>query len=142
MRSLLSSPEFLAPATARAKVKTPFEFLVSALRATDATVTTARPLVRTMQDLGMPLYQCQPPTGYKDTAEAWASTGAIVNRMNVAQALGAGRLAGTSVDLGAQTALDLLVPGLSEATQATIARGKDPAGRLTLTLGAPEFQRR
>jgi uncharacterized protein (DUF1800 family) len=142
MRSLLSSPEFLAPATARAKVKTPFEFLVSALRATDATVTNARPLVRTMQDLGMPLYQCQPPTGYKDTAEAWASTGAIVNRMNVAQALGAGRLGGTSVDLAEQTALDGLVPGLSEATRTTIARGNDAAGRLTLTLGSPEFQRR
>ena len=47
-----------------------------------------------------------------------------------------------SVDLAAQTALDALVPGLSEATRATIARGPDAAGRLTLTLGSPEFQRR
>ena len=43
-----------------------------------------RPLVRTLQQLGMPLYQCQPPTGYKDTADAWVNTGALVARMNVA----------------------------------------------------------
>ena len=35
----------------------------------------------------MPLYQCQPPTGYKDTADAWVNTGALVARMNFAQTL-------------------------------------------------------
>ena len=39
--------------------------------------TDARPLVRSLQELGMPLYQCQPPTGYKDTADAWINTGAL-----------------------------------------------------------------
>ena len=143
MRTLLLSPEFLAPETTRAKVKTPFEFLVSALRATGATVSSARPLVRTMQDLGMPLYQCQPPTGYKDTAEAWASTGALVNRMNVAQALGAGQLAGTTINTAeTHTALGALLPGLSDTTRATMARATNEAERLALTLGSPEFQRR
>ena len=78
MRTLLTSPEFLAPDAYRAKVKTPFEFIVSAVRATGADVTDARPLVRALQELGMPLYQCQPPTGYKDTADAWVNTGALV----------------------------------------------------------------
>ena len=32
----------------------------------------------------MPLYSCQPPTGYKDTADAWVNTGALVGRMNFA----------------------------------------------------------
>ena len=45
------------------------------------------PLVRALQQLGMPLYMCQPPTGYKDTADAWVNTGALVNRMNFALAL-------------------------------------------------------
>ena len=143
MRTLLLSPEFLAPETARAKVKTPFEFLVSALRATAASVSSARPLIRTMQDLGMPLYQCQPPTGYKDTAEAWASTGALVNRMNVAQALGTGQLAGTTVNTAeTHTTLGALLPGLSDTTRATMARAANEAERLALTLGSPEFQRR
>ena len=67
MRTILTSPEFFAPTAYRAKVKTPFEFVVSALRATGADVADALPLVRAMRELGMPLYFCQPPTGYTDT---------------------------------------------------------------------------
>ena len=67
MRTILTSPEFFAPEAYRAKVKTPFEFVVSALRATGADVQQPLPLERTLQQLGMPLYFCQPPTGYKDT---------------------------------------------------------------------------
>ncbi len=40
--------------------------------------------MRALQQLGMPLYMCQPPTGYKDTADAWVNTGALVGRMNFA----------------------------------------------------------
>jgi uncharacterized protein (DUF1800 family) len=87
MRTILTSSEFLSADAYNAKVKTPFEFVVSALRATDADVRDARPFVRTLQELGMPLYQCQPPTGYKDTADAWINTGALVARMNVALTL-------------------------------------------------------
>ena len=92
MRTLLTSPEFLSPDAYRAKVKTPFEFVVSAVRATDADVQDATPLVRAMQQLGMPLYMCQPPTGYKDTADAWVNTGALVNRMNFALQLAGNKL--------------------------------------------------
>ena len=56
MRTILTSPEFLSPDAYRAKVKTPFEFVVSAVRATGAEVQDATPLVRAMQQLGMPLY--------------------------------------------------------------------------------------
>src|SRR5262249_9072061 len=97
MRTLLTSPEFLSSASSRAKVKTPFEFIVSAVRGTGADVEDARPLARASQQLGMPLYQCQPPTGYKDTADAWTNTGALVNRMNVALALARNNLPGVRV---------------------------------------------
>ncbi len=73
MRTILTSPEFLGPEAYRAKVKSPFEFIVSAMRATGADVQSATPLVRALQQLGMPLYACQPPTGYKDTADAWVT---------------------------------------------------------------------
>jgi uncharacterized protein (DUF1800 family) len=89
-RTILLSPEFLSPDAFSAKAKTPFEFLISALRTTDTDVQDATPFVRTLQELGMPLYQCQPPTGYKDTADAWINTGALVSRMNVAVRLAAG----------------------------------------------------
>ena len=94
MRTILTSPEFLSPDAYRAKVKTPFEFVVSAVRATGADVQDAMPLVRSMQQLGMPLYMCQPPTGYKDTADAWVNTGALVNRMNFALQLAGNNLRG------------------------------------------------
>jgi uncharacterized protein (DUF1800 family) len=85
MRTILTSHEFLS-AIDEPKMKTPLEFVVSAVRALDADVEP-RTLVRALQQLGMPLYQCQPPTGYKDTADAWINTGALVARMNVASRL-------------------------------------------------------
>ena len=90
VRTILTSREFLAADAIDAKARTPFEFVVAALRATGADVPDARPFVRTLQQLGMPLYQCQPPTGYKDTADAWINTGALVARMNVATRLADG----------------------------------------------------
>src|SRR5262249_46314635 len=81
-RTILTSPEFLAAEAYRAKVKTPFEFIVSAVRATGADVVDAMPLAQAVRQLGMPLYMCQPPTGYADRAEAWVNTGGLLNRMN------------------------------------------------------------
>jgi uncharacterized protein (DUF1800 family) len=140
-RTILTSPEFLAPEAYRAKVKTPFEFVVSAARAVGADVQEALPLVRQLQQLGMPLYQCQPPTGYKDTADAWVNTGALVSRMNFALTLAGNKLRGISV-ASLPTADQILAGDLSETTRATIAKATDPPQVAALTLGAPEFQRR
>jgi uncharacterized protein (DUF1800 family) len=141
MTLLLTSPEFLSPEVYRAKVKSPLEFLVSAIRATGADVDDARPLVRSLQQLGMPLYQCQPPTGYQDTAEAWVNTGALVNRMNEALALASGYLAG--VVMTNTPAPDAVLYGnVSDATRATIAKAPTAPQALALAVGSPEFQRR
>jgi uncharacterized protein (DUF1800 family) len=144
-RAVLTSPEFLSSASYRVKVKTPFEFVASALRATGASVEDARPLIRELQQLGMPLYMCQPPTGYKDTGDAWVNTGALVSRMNLALRLANGQLRGTSV-AGLQSPADSLEPllggGWSDTTRATIAKAIDAPQMTALTLGAPEFQRR
>ena len=139
VRTILTSPEFLSPDAYRAKVKTPFEFVVSALRATGADVQDARPLVREVQTLGMPLYMCQPPTGYKDTGDAWVNTGALVSRMNLALRLASGQVKGATVD----RSIDVRLSGeVSEMTRATIAKATDAPKMMALTLGAPEFQRR
>ena len=76
----------------RAKIKNPFEFVVSAVRATGLDISNALPLVQSLRDLGMPLYGCQPPTGYADRADAWVNSGALLNRMNFAVALTSGRM--------------------------------------------------
>jgi len=115
MRTLLTAPEFFAGDSYHAKIKTPFEFVVSAVRATDAEVHDARLLARQVADLGEPLYQCQPPTGYKDTADAWVNTGALVGRMNFGLALAGNKLRGVVVS------------------------NAQPDG---VELGKPEFQRR
>jgi uncharacterized protein (DUF1800 family) len=142
MTVLLTSPEFLSPDTDRAKVKNPFEFIVSSLRATNAEVQDARPLVRVLQQqLGMPLYQCQPPTGYKDTADTWVNTGALVTRMNVALTLANGRMQG--VTLPSSVSAERVIAGpVSESTRTTIAKAQAPPQALALALGSPEFQRR
>ncbi|MFN7982560.1 MAG: DUF1800 domain-containing protein [Vicinamibacterales bacterium] len=141
MRTLLTSREFLSKDIERVKVKNPFEFVVSSLRATGADVNNALPTVRAIGQLGMPLYQCQPPTGYKDSADTWVNTGALVNRMNVALTLASGRLPG--VKLSAPPSADsILGLALSESTRSTMARATTNEQSLALALGSPEFQRR
>jgi uncharacterized protein (DUF1800 family) len=97
VRTLVTSPEFFAPESYGAKVKTPFEFVVSALRATAADVSSGMRLARALTEMGMPLYLCQPPTGYDETAEAWISSGSLVNRINFAIELASNRMRGVRV---------------------------------------------
>jgi uncharacterized protein (DUF1800 family) len=68
------------------------------VRATGADVSDATPLVGALQQFGMPLYACQPPTGYRDSADAWVNTGAFVSRMNLALALSNNRMRGVTID--------------------------------------------
>jgi uncharacterized protein (DUF1800 family) len=89
-RAIITSEEFYADDHRAAKVKTPFEFVVSAARATGATIVNPQPMVQALRELGMPLYGCQPPTGYSMTADAWVNTGALLNRMNFALQLVSG----------------------------------------------------
>ena len=147
MRTILLSQEFLSPDAYRAKLKTPVEFMASALRATAADVQDATPLVRSLQQFGMPLYMCQPPTGYKDSADAWVNTGALVARMNFALQLAGNRLNGVVVELpqpvDAAMLLDSMLGGdASDATRSTIAKATMPGQMVALTLGSPEFQRK
>ena len=98
LRTMFDSPEFWSHEVYRTKVKTPLEFVASALRATDADVTNAVPLVQSLGRLGMPLYGMQTPNGYSWMSEPWVSTGALVSRMNFALVLSAGKLPGTRPD--------------------------------------------
>jgi uncharacterized protein (DUF1800 family) len=98
LRTMFRSPEFWAAGAYRAKLKTPLEFVVSAVRASSGDVQNAQPLVGQLDRMGMKLYGMQPPTGYSMKAEAWVNSSALLNRMNFALMLGAGRQPGTSVD--------------------------------------------
>jgi uncharacterized protein (DUF1800 family) len=98
LRTMFESPEFWAPAAERSKVKTPEEFVVSAVRASGATVGSAQGLVQALDKLGMPLYGMQTPNGYSWMSEPWVSTGALVSRMNFALVLCGDKLPGVRTD--------------------------------------------
>jgi uncharacterized protein (DUF1800 family) len=167
LSTLFHSPEFWANTSYRAKVKTPLEFVASSVRATGAEVTDALPLARQLNNMGMPLYGAQPPTGYSMKAETWVSSSALLNRMNFALALTAGKVRGVQVDAAqltgssppdASSALTtmeakLLASDVSKQTHESIvqqtqstdkAANKSPNASTTagLLLGSPEFQRR
>jgi hypothetical protein len=101
LRTIVAAPEFWSPDARRAKIKKPFEYVASAVRAVGGRVETqgGHALARAAAEIGEPLYDAQPPTGHPDRAEAWVNAGALLARMNFALALTQGRLVGVSVDL-------------------------------------------
>ncbi len=101
VRTMIYSPEFWSREAYRAKVKTPFELVVSSVRALGTDVDTPLPLVRWVGRIGEPLYQCQPPTGYSDKAETWVNTGALLNRLNFSLALAGNKVRGSRSDVTA-----------------------------------------
>jgi uncharacterized protein (DUF1800 family) len=110
MHTMIYSPEFWSRETYRAKIKTPFELVVSATRALGTDVDMPQPLVGWVGRIGEPIYQCQPPTGYADKADAWVNTGALLNRLNFSLALAGNKMRGSRTDvaalLGVETSSD------------------------------------
>jgi uncharacterized protein (DUF1800 family) len=99
LRAIFYSPEFNSADARRAKIKTPFELAVSAIRTLGAE-TDARPaLVQWISKMGEPLYGYIAPTGYPDVASYWVNTGALLERLNFSLALVSNRIPGTRVDL-------------------------------------------
>lgn len=166
-RALFTSPELYDARVRGTKVKTPLEFVASALRASGADVGPSRGVLQALRQLGQVPYLSSPPTGYPTTSAEWTNSGAMLNRMNFALALAAGRIDGVTMDA------DRFRPALREpATQprvAALARALMPAGgdprllatiaadvdrqaqgdgtaagarALGLLLGSPDFQRR
>jgi uncharacterized protein (DUF1800 family) len=168
VRAIVGSPEFFDPAFYRAKTKTPFEYVVSAIRAVGAETDGGPAVSRRIAEEGEPLYLCAPPTGYKDRSGDWIGTGSLLARLNLATTLAADGLPGTRADLTA-----ILTPAarkdprqaLAELRQALFAGDlspdrersieecllerapeNGPAGErrvrevLGLLLGSPEFQ--
>jgi hypothetical protein len=162
LTAIFHGPDFWAQAFQSAKIKTPLAFVASALRASGALPDTTFRLGQVVARLGEPLYQHVAPDGYPETQEDWVNSGALLDRMNVAVGLAAGKLPGATVDL------DRLVPPQpsNEALVETVNRQllggamsthtrqvileqikdlSDPVAARTfavgLALGGPDFQR-
>jgi uncharacterized protein (DUF1800 family) len=100
LRTLFNSPEFWSQNAYRAKVKTPEEFVLSAVRATGGEVERPAIVLDAMNRLGMPFYGCQTPNGYSWAAGPWVNSGDLLMRINLALALSNHKL-GTIADLDA-----------------------------------------
>jgi uncharacterized protein (DUF1800 family) len=101
MRSMIGSPEFWSEAFSTAgKPKTPFEYVVSSIRAVGGEVTSAvRGITGYLSQMGQPLYQCIPPTGYSDLGSEWLNPSSQIYRMNFALDLAQGLVNGVSVNM-------------------------------------------
>lgn len=162
VRAIVRSPDFWAPQAVRAKVKTPLEFVVSAVRAVGGVPDTTPELALVVGRLGQPMYLEPSPAGYPESQEEWVNSGALLHRMNAAVALAAGRLPGVTVSLDgvlpetrqpdtliAAVNNRLLGGILTSTTKAVLrdqlggVRNPETARSLVvgLALGGPEFQR-
>ncbi|MGH7915173.1 MAG: DUF1800 family protein, partial [Candidatus Binataceae bacterium] len=91
--TLFLSPEFWDERYFGAKFKTPYGYIISAVRVTGAPeITNYRPLFGTMTLLGMAPYAHETPDGYANTREAWLNPDAMMARLSFATALGQGHL--------------------------------------------------
>ena len=106
LATMVNSPEFFTSLTYRSKLKTPQDFVLSAVRAAGSQVDNAAGLETAIADLGMPVYGMQTPQGYSMKAEAWNSTTQLVNRMNFAMALATDRVAGVHTDASSLLGFD------------------------------------
>jgi uncharacterized protein (DUF1800 family) len=146
-KALFGSAEFWAEAFGTGKPKTGFEFVISAVRAAGGEVQNPRLVRIAIQDSGMPLYACNPPTGYSNRGADWLNPSAQLYRMNFALDLAAGAVAGVSADIrglvrsgggdpesppSAAEAINRVVFGRT-LTAASLAA----AGRVTTSSGVP-----
>jgi uncharacterized protein (DUF1800 family) len=151
MKTMLTSDEFFSQAAYRAKVKTPFEMIVSAVRATGAQVDFAFPLANQIAQLGEPLYRKLEPTGYSDANSEWVNSAALLARMNFALSLAQNKVPGSKLDAAlfsgapADIARQVLFTDAKPETLAAIEKqtqGSANAPVVGLMLGSPDFQRR
>ncbi len=134
--ALLNAPEaWVAPAE---KLKTPQEFLWSALRALNLDIKPNF-VNRTLADLGQPIWNPPSPQGFKDDTATWLAPDAMTTRVDVAELL-VGQDKGS--DDPRNLAGDVLGPSLSQATKTAIERAESRNQGLALLLMSPEFQRR
>ena len=138
LRVIITSPEFFSQQAFHSKVKTPFEVVVSAMRALNAPPDSTPRSAQVIAFLGQPIFGHQAPNGWPETGESWMNTGAILNRINFGMAAAAGRLPGA--DIRALPALDTIRSASRDkqvdAVVATILNGMvSPDTRAVLLSG-------
>jgi uncharacterized protein (DUF1800 family) len=97
--AMVESPEFWKKEVIRSKIKSPFDVVIGSIRALDASVIKPYSVFKQIDKMGQKIYHYSAPTGFPDRDAYWINTGALLNRMNFALELAAGRSKGLQVDL-------------------------------------------
>jgi len=156
-RAILTSPEFMERANYRAKFKTPFEFTVSAIRATGAKLTDGTDTCAVIAKMGEPIYDCDDPTGFYDTAEAWMDAGVLTSRWDYVWKVARGSVRGVKIPeelLSKYASLqpteardkmvhDMIGADVGDRTAQALSEagaGSDRKRMLAILLGSPDFQ--
>jgi uncharacterized protein (DUF1800 family) len=96
MLTLLLSDEFIA--SLGGKLKRPIEFVISAIRQTQAKVNFNRTIYRYLESMGQPPFGWDGPNGFPDTAQAWIGASSLMARWNFALALAFGAIEDSRVN--------------------------------------------
>jgi uncharacterized protein (DUF1800 family) len=136
IRRLVAEPEFWSQRGA--KIKSPFELVVSSLRASAAAVTDLAAAVAWVERMGQPLYAAAAPTGFPEVGEAWVSAGALLSRMHFAVALAGGAIDGVEVAHGALGPPDASAAQLLDGALRTLLPGRPTAALIEQLLPAAE----
>ncbi len=145
---VFQSPEFWSANNSGNKFKTPYEYVVSAVRADGVSVSDPRPLLGSLRQLGMPLFGCVTPDGYKNTQDAWLNPEAMTQRLSFATSLGHGNLPldpnAMDTEKPEQHAADLYTTlrGLFSAEEIATIDSQTKELRPALILGSPQFMYR
>ncbi len=153
--TLFHSPEFWNRKYYETKFKTPYQYTISAIRSTGIDIDNVKPLNGLLNQLGMPIYGCLSPNGYKNIQEAWLNPDSMTRRLNFATNLANGKLPISAANttpanvaptrqIGAIDPIQLattLGNNFSTQTQQTLAQS-DPDLRVALILGSPEFMKK
>ncbi len=134
MDTLIHSPEFVDPQYSKQKFKTPYQYLISLVRMTEIEQPNFKRLQGMLNRLSMPLYMCVPPTGYKNTQDAWLNPQAMLQRIAFATAISNQTLNGESAVKYQQVKSN--IGALSPQTEQVIA--DSPELSTALVLGSPE----
>lgn len=153
-REIIYSPEFMSRANFRVKFKTPFEYTVSAFRATDAWVEDGGSTCGVLARMGQSIYNCEDPTGYFDQAEAWMDSGVLTTRWDYSWKLIRSSVDGINItdeffeeydvlepdEMNKKIVADLIGSDIGESTREMLFESRRPRRAVSIVLGSPSFQ--
>ncbi len=135
MDVLIHSQEFNDPQYYKQKFKTPYQYIISLVRMGEIKQPNLQRIRGILKQLSMPVYQCFPPWGFKNTQSAWLNPQAMLQRTGMATAIANGALnPGYSIR---QKQLNHNLGNLSQNTKQAIAKSHPKLGS-ALIMGSPE----